>query len=191
MQEIEVKARIRHKDELLNKLEGLGCKFSEPITQRDRIFISKSLSRVPVNNGDNVLRIREQDGRYIFTLKQQVSNQMDCIEKETEIANPQAMYDAFELLGFHEIAQVNKTRKKSSFNHETLGKMEICIDDVENLGSYIEAEVFAPQGYLPLHGGTDGTKVQKELFEFLKTLGVKKGDQVTDGYDVLLKNKLE
>ena len=46
MKEIEVKARVKDKAELLARLEGLGCKFSEPIIQYDIIALFKSKQHV-------------------------------------------------------------------------------------------------------------------------------------------------
>jgi adenylate cyclase class 2 len=80
------------------------------------------------------------------------------------------------LMGYSEEVRVNKTRVKTNFKD-----YEICIDDVKDLGAFVEVEKIAEDG--------DGEKIQKELFEFLETLGVKKEDQVMHGYDTLLWHK--
>lgn len=175
MQEIEVKARISDKESLIQELKNHGCHFSDPIHQIDTVYVPKGVS-IPVPNGTNVLRIREQDGKYILTLKQPITNQLDCIEKETEVTNAPQMHEIIELLGFEKVSRVEKTRQKSNYRD-----YEICIDEVTDLGTFIEVETF----------GSDGEEIQTKLFEFLKTLGVKKDDQVFDGYDILLKKKLE
>jgi len=172
MKEIEVKARISNKPQLLEKLAALGCELSAPITQRDQIFVPHGVT-VPTPPGVNVLRIRQQDGATIFTLKQAISNQLDCLERELGIDDPAAMADIFKLLGFEESSRVNKTRQKGLYNG-----LEICVDSVEGLGDFIEVE--------KLSEDADSAAVQAELFAFLKTLGVQESDRVYDGYDVLM-----
>ena len=60
--------------------------------------------------------------------------------------------------------------------------MEICLDVVEGLGTFIEVEAFAD-------GKTE--EVQERLFAFLRTLGIKDEDRVTKGYDTLVREKNE
>lgn len=172
MHEIEVKARIVNKDRVIEQLVILGCVLSDPIIQKDRIFVPAGLE-IPVDPGVNVLRIREQNGKYLLTLKQAVTNQLDCIEKETHVDNPQGVIDMFGLLGFHEMTAVEKTRQKCKYDG-----LEICLDSVIGLGDFIEVEKMAEGG--------DAEAIQKELFSFLESLGVDPKDQVFDGYDVLM-----
>lgn len=170
--EIEVKAKIRDLELIKNKLVEMGCFLSEPVTQHDYIYTIKGLD---INKGYNhspVLRIREQKGKYIFTLKKNRSNELDCIEKELEISDRVTMQEIFELMGYESNVQVRKTRIKGNYE-----QYEICLDEVEGLGSYIEVEKISDE---------DGEKVQNELFDFLQTLGVKKEDRVFNGYDTLI-----
>jgi adenylate cyclase, class 2 len=174
MKEIEVKARVKDVDALLKQLEEMGCVFSPTIHQIDRIFIAEN-GTIPSQTGDNVLRIREQNGKYFLTLKQTQSNQLDCIEEEVEISDPEAMMRIFRLLGYHKSIGVKKKRRQAKYQDYT-----ICLDEVEELGAYIEVEKFSD---------ADGPTVQNELFQFLETLGIGKEDQETNGYDVILYNK--
>jgi adenylate cyclase, class 2 len=187
MNEIEVKARVKDLELLRKKLESMGCTFSPEIRQIDRIYIQKGRS-IPSETGDNVLRIREQavrgseepsgsrrDGKFLFTLKQTRSNQLDCIEEEMPIDNPDQMIRVITLLGFEESVSVKKTRRKAKYKDYT-----ICLDEVEGAGAYIEVEKMSDE---------DGPKVQEELFTFLETLEISRDEQETDGYDVILYKK--
>ena len=136
MQEIEVKARIKDIDSLVSLLEKKGCTFSAPIHQIDTVYIPRGKS-IPVGKGENVLRIRKQNDKYILTLKQTVTNQLDCIEKETYIEDPHALHEILLLLGFVETSTVEKTRRTARLN-----EYEICIDQVADLGNFIEVETF-------------------------------------------------
>jgi predicted adenylyl cyclase CyaB len=54
----------------------------------------------------------------------------------------------------------------------------ICLDEVKELGSYIEVEKISEDD--------NANEVQNELFTFLESLGVNKENRETHGYDTLL-----
>ncbi|MCX6786422.1 MAG: class IV adenylate cyclase [Candidatus Kaiserbacteria bacterium] len=167
--EIEVKAKITDISTIVSKLGKIGCALSEPIIQDDYIFNQKG---VDLNNHEHntpVLRIREQNGKIFFTLKKNRSSELDCVEKEIEVSDRNELKDIIELLGFEQTVEVHKRRRKGNY-----GNYEICLDEVQELGSFIEVEKMSDE---------DGEKVQNELFEFLKMLGVNKEDRVSIGYD--------
>ncbi len=176
MKEIEVKAKLRNKEEVMRQLEDLGCLFSEPIIQKDTIFILNGTS-LPTAVGGNVLRIREQNGKYIFTLKQTLKTQLAKLEYELDILDPQTASDFCNALGYKKIVSVKKARLKTQYKNN-----EICIDDIEGLGLFIEMEELTEEE-------VDSKEIQVKLFNFLKTLGVKEEDREYYGYDVLLYQK--
>lgn len=78
MREIEIKARVRDKASLIDRIREQGIALSDPVTHHDRVF---GAAGVDGDNGDNAapwLRIRTEikDGlqRYIFTFKKSVTN---------------------------------------------------------------------------------------------------------------------
>lgn len=171
--EIEVKARVSNLAELTKKLEGLGVTLSEPIIQHDETFTDENHGDYKeFVSGRNILRIRENDGKFIFTLKQSLSNELDSIEKETEITNPKEFRDALILMGYKPAVEIHKVRRKAKYRD-----YEICLDEVKELGSFIEVEKMTDE---------DTEKVQDELFAFLESLGVSKENRETHGYDTLL-----
>ena len=70
----------------------------------------------------------------------------------------------------------NKTRSITHYN-----KFEICVDNVQDLGDFIEVESITDEG--------DAGSIQEEMFSFLESLGVKREDRVFDGYDILILKK--
>lgn len=166
--EIEVKVKIKNIEEIVSKLEKMGCVLSEPIVQDDYIFnkIGLDLSK---SHTTPVLRIREQGNKIIFTLKKDRSNELDCIEKEIEVSDRNILKDIIELLGFEQTVEVHKKRRKGKYED-----YEICVDEVEELGSFIEVEKMSDE---------NGEKVQNELIDFLEKLGIDKKDRVLIGYD--------
>ncbi len=172
--EIEVKARAKDLESIAKKLADLGCQLSEPVTQKDSIFVTSDYGAFEeFHPGKNLLRIRESKGKYLFTIKQPQSNELDALEHETEILDPQEMREAILMMGFEERCKVNKTRRKGNING-----WEVCLDEVEGIGSFVEIEKITDE--------ENAEAVQKELFDFLQSLGVDSNDRVTSGYDTLV-----
>ena len=172
MHEIEIKAKVNNLNEVKDKLEKLGCHFSDPLIQKDFVYWEEGVDYDHIRPGANFCRIRETGGRIIFTLKQRRSNQLDCIEKEVVIDNTQAMIDILKLMKFYEMLQMSKTRTKCQYND-----YEICLDQVEGLGDFIEVEKMSDD---------DGETVQEELKDFLIGLKISPDNIITKGYDSLI-----
>lgn len=170
--EIEVKAKVRNPDALASKLREIGCVLNEPVAQDDCIYNKKGIDPRDHSHGTPVLRIREQKGRIVFTLKKNRSNDLDCIEKEIEITDKNTLEEIIELLDYEKTVEVHKKRQRGKY-----GDYEICLDEVEGLGFFIEVEKMSDE---------DGEKVQDELFNFLKKLGIEDEDRVFIGYDSLV-----
>ena len=172
--EIEVKARVSDLEVLAKKLENMGVVLSEPIIQNDQTFIDESYgSYDKFQPGRNILRIRENNGKFIFTIKQSLSNELNSIERETEIAEPEEFREALLLMGYKPAVEIHKVRRKAKYKD-----YEICLDEVKGLGSFVEVEKITDE--------KNADEVQNKLFEFLESLGVKREDRVTNGYDTLI-----
>jgi adenylate cyclase, class 2 len=178
MKEVEVKAKINDFEAIKNKLSSLGCEFSEPVIQDDNIYLKNGIRMEDTRKGLIAMRIRNSNGKHIFNMKVQLENSLDNIEHETEIIDPKELHEMLTLLGYYVASHVNKTRIKCKYKD-----MKICLDDVKVLGRFIEVEKMAQEE-------EDSIKVQKELFEFLMSLGIKKEDQIIYGYDILM-SKIE
>lgn len=181
MREIEIKAKVHDLEAIRTKLADMGVSVSNPVTQHDIVWGAPGVD----GGSDNTspwLRVRSEtrgaDQRHIFTLKRSVTNQLDSIEHETEIADPDQMVHIVEELGYVLYSELTKTRQKAH-----IGDIEICLDTVDGLGDFIEAEKLTADDadYLP---------VVEELWGVLETIGVSRRDEVTDGYDVLMNKKL-
>ncbi len=175
--EIEVKAKLNNAEDVINKLKELGCVLSESVSQHDTIFVDDNYGVFDEFQPDkNLLRIRETGSKFVLTLKQPKSNEQDAIEHETEIQDASEMKEILQHMGLHEAVQVHKMRRKTHYND-----WEICLDEVEGLGSFIEVEKIADDPNIE--------SVQNELFDFLKSLGIKPENRVTNGYDTLVYRK--
>ena len=83
------------------------------------------------------------------------------------------MAKILQLLGYKEVIKVSKRRVKTHFK-----EYSICLDEVENLGSFIELESLASD--------EDDAAHQERMFDLLIEWGVNPSDRVTIGYDTMI-----
>ena len=179
MREIEVKAKIKNKDNLIKKLNDLGCVLSEPKHQHDRVYFPNGVTFEGNNlKNHNVLRIRTESSSdnqtHTFTFKKATGDYLNKIEKESKIVGAQEMHEIILALGYYLFIEIKKSRTTSRFND-----YEICIDEVDELGTFVEIEKIVDEE-------VEGDEIIQELNEFLIKLGINPSDNVTKGYDILL-----
>ena len=172
MREIEVKARVKDKDDLLAKAKALGIYFSEATSQDDTTYETTMSYHDP---GWNIFRIRKQSGKTILTMKYKASSRSrDNHERETVIGDAGEMADMLQRLGYARGVRIHKHRQIAKHNH-----LELCLDEVDDLGTFIEVEKLAADD-------ADVDAVQESLWQLLLKLGVDPGDRVHKGYDTLM-----
>jgi predicted adenylyl cyclase CyaB len=180
MAEIEVKAKVKDFTKLIDKLQDFGCTLSEPVAQKDRNYIRNGLDYENVNRDCTpVLRIREEKNKVTFTIKynRDPEREMDMIEKQVTISDAKEFEEMLKIMDYYEVMEINKTRRKGTYK-----EYEICLDEVETLGSFIEVEKISDE---------DGAKVHEELTTFLKSLGLQEENRVVYGYDTLILQNLK
>lgn len=176
VKEVEIKIRIDDADATVEALEKQGCVFSQAVEQRDIVYIANDQPAVPVPAGANVLRIRLEKDRKVFTLKRSdFGNNLSKIEHEVEIKDGERMAEIVKLLGYKIVADTTKTRRRCKIEN-----FEICVDRVNELGDYLEMEEMTDR---------DPKQAQQEMLEFLKQLGIDSSRQEEFGYDVLYVRK--
>ena len=172
--EIEIKARISNLEPLEKSLTQLGCSFSKPVIQKDTIYIPKGIAFENLIPGTSVLRIRELNDKVFFTLKQRKpqAEELIKIEKEIVVSDAKTMASIIELLGYSPAVQVNKKRRTCTYQ-----SYEICLDKIDQLGSFIEIECISHE---------DPEKIQKDMLDFLLSLGISESAIERKGYDTLM-----
>lgn len=178
MKEVEVKARVKDLEALKDVLEReQGFLFGEVVTQEDHIYMPNGTTNFLRVLGRNVLRIREEGKRTLFTLKQSQENELDALEYEVEVDDAEALDRIICTLGFTEWIRVKKVRRSAK-----KGEITITLDDVEGLGQFVEMERIVAED-------SDSVKIQDELFAFLKQLGMTDSNREMCGYDTLMYEK--
>ncbi len=174
MREIEVKLKVNNFEELETRLKEKSCVLSEPISQRDVIYSLGGSTKGLANSkeGDVFIRIRYLKNTAQLNLKKQRSGEMDNIEYETEVVDPKATHLILTTLGWSPVLEVKKIRRKGK-----LGECEICLDQVEQLGTFVELERLVDDDVSP-------EEVKEELFTKLELLGLSRSDEETKGYDI-------
>jgi adenylate cyclase class 2 len=182
MREVEVKAHIRDEATLLKKLKEQGGELGEPKVQEDTVYVKEigTMQRFLAN--DHFLRIRKMPEHVMFTLKYHPgrnTTNVDAmpIEHEVVVSSSTELESMLGLLGFVKALQINKTRRTT----HALG-YEICIDEVEGLGAFIEVEKL-------LEHDEDTEPTLQEMKLFLQTLGIATEDIGVKRYDVQLLEK--
>jgi adenylate cyclase, class 2 len=181
MNEIEVKARLRDKEAVLKRLHEAGFAVEKQKIQKDVIFFPNDLTEDPEEHslGRNFLRIRQETRagkeKFLFTLKQPRSNQTDCIEHEIEVLEKDIpeLTSLIETLGYYKFVAIEKERHSGK-----LGDIDVCLDEVKGLGSFIELEKFGPE--------EDAPNIQAYLYSLLGSWGIPNEDFAYDGYDILV-----
>ncbi len=181
MREIEIKARVEDMSSIRAALQAQGVEISEPVSHHDVVW---GIAGTGSGTGAPWLRLRTEvkgdTTRYLFTLKRsaEAGRQLDSIEHETEVSDPEAVKGIVRELDFAQYSDITKTRQKAH-----IGEIEICLDSVDDLGDFIEAEKLTDES-------ADFQQVIDELWELLRSLSVDRADEIEEGYDVLVNKKL-
>jgi adenylate cyclase class 2 len=160
VREIEVKYRVDDLEALLVVLKSRGIELSEPVLQDDQAYAPAGWQFGDSKLGVSFLRLRTVRGRHYFALKQPAENAQACLEYETEVADRDAMHCAAVQMGFRPTVQIAKTRRMA-----TVDDWSLCVDDVEDVGGFIELERLTPDE-------ADAAVVQAELAAFVDALGI-------------------
>jgi len=182
VREIEVKASLSDARRVEQELQKLGAIFSAPVKQIDTVYTKITGNVDEYLKNDHFVRIREKsDGRYIFTVKvpKAVRENLAKIEHETEVKDAKELEQCLFLMGYklsNKVIKIRRTTKVKDY--------EINIDNVDELGSFIEIEKMIENERV-----TD-EEILGELKKFLFSLGVPPASEVRKGYDILMLEKI-
>ncbi len=175
MREIEVKAALRDKPLFLQKATEKGIVFGDPVIQDDVTYEST------ISYDDprwNIFRIRKQGGKVILTMKYKASSRSrDNHERETFIEDADQVADMLERVGYHLSVRLRKSRQVAHYQG-----LELCFDEIEGLGSFVEVEKLVDED-------VDVDIIQSQLWKLLVDLGIHPKDRIHKGYDTLMKER--
>ncbi|HOO68517.1 MAG TPA: class IV adenylate cyclase [Bacilli bacterium] len=178
MIEIELKFKINNKEKLMDKLTNeLNCSFSDTVTQDDRVFLPIDKATYPIPVGLSVIRIRtENSNKKLVTLKQKQKNRSAAKEIEFEINDSKEFFEFLKEFNYIEVVRIHKNRIYTKYKN-----FNICIDQVDKLGTIIEIE--------RLTKSKDKIdEIENEILKFAELLNIDINDKLNNRYDTLIYN---
>lgn len=169
--EIEIRAKINQdtSKHIEDKLKDLNALSSGVIQQSDIYF--KHTSDVERNL---VLRIRKKDSGSQLTFKSR-SKKHDTAWPDVDLSlnQPDELESILRNNNYEEVVKIEKNRKTHN-----LDSFEINIDDIKNLGCFIEIE---KQG-----SEINREQIERDIKKLLLKLGVTEADIIMEGYVPLM-----
>ena len=157
MLEVEIKSPCADPDAMRIMLSALGTGQTEARVDRDRYFNHPSRDFAET---DEAVRIRSIGDRHYLTYKgpKLSAKTKSRVEEEVSIADAETGRKILTALSFTEVLLVEKKREVYKLN-----EIEICLDTIEGLGSFVELEIMTD----------DQQKGEEKLFALAGQLGLK------------------
>ena len=178
MIEIEVKAWVEDPKQLERSIIEFGA---TPIGIQMQADTYYNAPYRDFGKTDEALRIRVEEGKSVLTYK---GPKMDKVSKtrkevETEIKDIDGMGNILSSLGFFPVATVSKKRKNFR-----IGDFFISLDEVRNLGNFIEIEI-------AVKDSKNFQEKVESIFKFMGKLGITRESTIRKSYleMILEKNK--
>ncbi|MFH1656716.1 MAG: class IV adenylate cyclase [Candidatus Nealsonbacteria bacterium] len=182
--EIEIKVKIDSFESIRKNLSNFG-KVVKSIKQIDEYYVPChrdffAQKPKPVE----WLRIRTNPDKVVFeydkSFNKEDGSQDYADEYETEISQPDELRKMLEFLDFKKVITIDKKRE-----YWDCGNIEVCLDDVKDLGLFIEVEA---------KGDFEDTqKAREECERFFDKIGINdyKERHIKNGYPFLILDKLK
>jgi adenylate cyclase class 2 len=138
MLEVELKVRVASLDPVRRTLQQHNARFCGRVHERDIYY---NAPHRDFSKTDEALRVRFSDGKTVVTYKGAKLKDLNLKAREelnTEVGSGGTFSDILTRLGFIRSAEVNKWRENYRF-----GNASIALDEVEDLGTFVEIEVLA------------------------------------------------
>lgn len=183
MREIEVLAELLEPIEKVCKaLQNFDYKGNKRTV--DIYFYDPKRQNLQINSEGKLMeccRIREKDGKGYVTYKNDHYEDGKWVysdEFETEVADVSVLKQIFSRLGLRELVVVDNIK-----HTYVTPEYEIVVEEVKNLGNFIEVEVLNDDESLPV------TEIKKKIFAFMDSLNLHFGEELNAGKPELLLKK--
>jgi len=178
--EVEISFPLQNPKEVIEKLKDLGAEEKETEYQKDTYYIPSHKNFLEQKPISDWLRIRETKKEATVNFKHWhndgLKQAVSCDEYQTKVGDAESIKNIFKQLDIKEIIVVEKNRRKWNYKD-----IEVALDDVTELGSFIELEVIGDFSSV--------REAEKYLYEVLKELDAKIGKQDYRGYPYLILEK--
>jgi len=161
--EIEAKAYADDLQGIEKKILSMGAKLKWQGEQKDIYYNHPARDFATT---DEALRVREEEGTIILTYKGPKIDKLTKTREEikVQVENMASIKEILMKLGFKEVGVVKKHRKKY-----ILGEFKVCLDDVDNLGEFVEVEALS----YPEKSNDDVRAQRDDILKVFDELGIK------------------
>jgi len=177
--EVEIKVSLTEKEflQIKDKLNEIA-KFEKKVKEEDEYFDLPNRSFLSYEYPFEWLSIRKRGNKNILNFKKlypiNSPEFTHADEFETEIGDADKLSKIFSAIDLKSIVIVDKIRECYNYKDE----FEIALDNVKELGYFIEVEALVD------FGGVEETR--RKIFEFAEMLGVDISNKMNRGYPYLL-----
>ncbi len=158
--EVEIKAKINNLNEIMQKIADLKANFVREEEQEDYYFIHPCRD---FKETDEAIRVRFSQSGIFLTYKGKRLSEKVKSREELEVKTEENIIDILEKLSFKVYMEIRKVRKIYRYDD-----LEICIDNVEHLGNFIEIE-----------GIGEKEIYEKKVIDLAKKIGIKEFENKT------------
>lgn len=176
MREVEVKYTIDPVGavRISDAVGAVGAEWALIVHQDDQAYAEVDWECGQSKIGRRFARLRTENGQHhVVTTKIPQSGELDCHEIERVVADRAAEGARLRTQGFRPTIRIVKTRRTAAWR-----SMQLCLDDVEGLGWFLEAEMLVDDD-------RNGIELQTHMERELARLGVEL-TAVAETYDSLL-----
>ncbi len=183
MKEVEILVKLKSgKKEVLDKLSKFNFAGKKEILDIYFYDPKRKFLKFKNNRLTECFRLRKKDKKNYITYKIDKFDNLDkwiySEEEETEVQDFDIVVKIISLLGLIPLVEINNV-KHTYYTRE----YEIVLEEVKNLGLFLEVE------RLKVGDKEDVVIVKKEIFNFIKSLDIKIGDELNSGKPELMLNK--
>jgi adenylate cyclase class 2 len=145
--EVELKFSLSGPERICRNADALGAQWSTPIRQCDTYFAHPSRDFAVT---DEAFRLRTVGDRHWLTYKGPLVDRETKTRQEVEVPLADGPLTAQQVtamlagLGFREVRRVQKTRRSAHVSWQNCD-VEISLDEVDGLGSFVEIEIIADE----------------------------------------------
>jgi len=148
--EVELKFPVRDPSAVIERVQAEGAVYEATQQQCDVYYNHPSRNFAET---DEALRIRTLNGQHRITYKGPLVDETTKTRREIEIPIGESVEDGtrftelLSALGFREVRTVRKSRRLYRMMWKTRS-VEFCVDDVDELGTFVELETIADEADL-------------------------------------------
>jgi adenylate cyclase, class 2 len=170
--ESRVKLNVGEQEQIIGKLAARQIVLGAPVLQRDVYFTERGFRDRVHGPGSAIVRVRYTPFEITLNMKRLTDRDGVWEEVETRIEDGDVAERILDAMGAELAIIVTKTRRSGH-----LGEIEIQIDDVEDLGTYLEVAVQVDD---EIH------QARKSIDRLLRELGIPSDRVELRGYPVIL-----